>query len=82
MVANAAPMAPNPKAATNNKSPTILTIHAIATVSRGVFESPIPLKIAPNKLYNPMNTIPQPRYTHKFAHMLHLVHEVYVLTAL
>ena len=50
IVARAAPKAPKLKTATKIKSPIIFTTQAIATVIRGVFESPIPRKIAPSRL--------------------------------
>ena len=50
IVASAAPKAPKLKTATKIKSPIIFTTQAMATVISGVFESPIPRKIAPSKL--------------------------------
>ena len=49
-VASAAPRAPILKTATKSKSARIFITQAIQTVINGVFESPIPLKIAPSKL--------------------------------
>ena len=58
MVAKAAPAAPIPKPATKIKSAIILQTQAIMTVINGVLESPIPRKMAPNKLYKQMKSVP------------------------
>ena len=49
-VAMAAPAAPRWKTPTSTKSPTMLMTQAMATVSSGVLESPIPRKTAPMTL--------------------------------
>ena len=50
IVARAAPAEPSLKTATKSKSAKMFAIQAIITVIKGVFESPIPLKIAPKRL--------------------------------
>ena len=49
-VAMAAPAVPMWKPATSVRSPAILKMHAISTVTSGVLESPSPLKIPPIRL--------------------------------
>ena len=58
IVAMAAPDTPNLKTATKNRSPQILHTHAIATVSSGILESPIPLKMLPITLYATIKILP------------------------
>ena len=54
----AAPAVPISNTATRRRSPRMLRIHAIATVRRGIFESPSPLKILPTRLYATMKMVP------------------------
>ena len=49
-VAMAAPAVASPNTPTSRKSPAILNTQAIATVMRGIRESPIPRKILPSTL--------------------------------
>ena len=49
-VAIAAPAVAMPKTPTRRKSPAILNTQAIATVTSGILESPIPRKILPSTL--------------------------------
>ena len=59
-VAMAAPFAPIPSPATRSRSPAILKMQAIITVKSGVFESPIPLKTPPIRLYAMITIDPAP----------------------
>ena len=57
-VAIAAPAAPFFRTATKNMSPAMLNTHAMATVTRGMWELPSPRKMLPSRLYAVMNTHP------------------------
>ena len=62
-VAIAAPAAPMCNTATVKRSPPMFSTQAIATVISGIFESPIPLKMLPTRLYATINTAPAEQIT-------------------